>query len=210
VAPEPARIPGTIRFAEAFELDARAYELRRLGRVVKLERIPMEVLLLLVEQKGELVTREQIVEKVWGREVYLDTDNSINGAIRKLRQALRDDPVKPRVIQTVTGKGYRFIAAIEPAAAAASLSPVSVADPTPGKKPEAPVERLGATAPLRRWPVLLGLSLTLIAVLAIYLQRARPRPGPEPAGRRLMLAVLPFENLTGDPAQEYFSDGLTE
>jgi len=87
-------------------------ELRRSGRVIKLERIPMEVLLRLVEQEGQLVTKEQIAERIWGKEVFLDIDNSINGAIRKVRQALQDDPEKPHVIQTVTGKGYRFIAAV--------------------------------------------------------------------------------------------------
>jgi DNA-binding winged helix-turn-helix (wHTH) protein len=70
----------------------RFYELRRSGRVVKLERIPMELLLLLVVRKGELVTRDQIVERIWGKDAFLDADNSINGAIRKIRQVLKDDP----------------------------------------------------------------------------------------------------------------------
>src|SRR5208283_717202 len=83
--------------------------------MLKLERIPMEVLLFLVQQRGELVSREQIVERIWGKDVYLDTDNAINGAIRKIRQVLRDDPEQPRFIQTITGRGYRFIApVIEP------------------------------------------------------------------------------------------------
>ncbi len=70
----------------------------------------MELLLLLVEQAGQLVTREQIVERIWGKSLFLDTDNSINGAIRKIRQVLKDDPEHPRFVQTVTGRGYRFIA----------------------------------------------------------------------------------------------------
>ena len=77
----------------------------------------MEILLLLAQQHGKLVSREQIVEKVWGKGVYLDTDNSINGAMRKIRQALGDDSGEPRYVQTVTGLGYRFIA--QPAAACA-------------------------------------------------------------------------------------------
>ena len=72
----------------------------------------MEILLLLLEERGQLVTREQIVEKIWGKDAFLDTDNSINGAIRKIRQVLKDDPEQPRFIQTVTGRGYRFIAPI--------------------------------------------------------------------------------------------------
>ncbi len=101
-----------LRFGDDFELDPRAYELRRSGQVLKLERIPMELLLLLVEQRGQLVSREYIVEKIWGKDVFLDTDNSINAAIRKIRQVLGDDPDQPRFVQTVTGRGYRFIAPV--------------------------------------------------------------------------------------------------
>src|SRR5215470_13414077 len=97
-----------VRF-EDFELDVRLYQVRRSGRTLKLERIPMEVLFLLVERRGQLVTREEIIEKLWGKDVFLDTDNAINTAIRKIRQALKDDPEQPRFVQTVTGRGYRFI-----------------------------------------------------------------------------------------------------
>ena len=99
---------GLVRFDE-FEVDLRGYQLRRSGRTLKLERIPMEVLFLLVERRGQLVTREEIIEKLWGKDVFLDTDNAINTAIRKIRQVLKDDPEQPRFIQTVTGRGYRFI-----------------------------------------------------------------------------------------------------
>jgi len=206
VEPDPARIPRPLRFGQIFELDPRAYELRRSGRPLKLERIPMEILLLLVERKGQLVTRDEIVERVWGREVFLDTDNSINGAIRKLRQALRDDPEKPRVIQTITGKGYRFVAAVvEEAPAALAVSP-SVTSVEPKQSPALKSESLRADPFSGRWPMLLGLALLLIAAPILYLQRSRAQP----SRGRLMLAVLPFDNLTGDSSQEYFSDGLTE
>ena len=89
-----------------------AYELRSGGIPLKLKPIPMEMLMLLIERRGELVTREKIVERIWGKGVFLDSDNSINGAISKIRQVLRDDPEHPRFVQTVTGKGYRFIAEI--------------------------------------------------------------------------------------------------
>ena len=102
---------GLVRFDE-FEVDLRGYQLRRSGRTLKLERIPMEVLFLLVERRGQLVTREEIIEKLWGKDVFLDTDNAINTAIRKIRQVLKDDPEQPRFIQTITGRGYRFIAHI--------------------------------------------------------------------------------------------------
>ena len=108
----PVRLQSTIRFGEDFELDFQSYKLRRNDRVLKLERIPMDILLFLVEQRGQIASREQIAERIWGKDVFLDTDNSINGAIRKIRQVLRDDPEQPHFIQTITGQGYRFIAPV--------------------------------------------------------------------------------------------------
>src|ERR1700758_4647248 len=110
--PEQVQFSSPLKLGDDFELDPRAYELRRGGRSLKLERIPMELLLLLVEQRGQLVTREQIIEKIWGKDVFLDADTSINSAVRKIRQVLKDDPEQPRFIQTVTGRGYRFIAPV--------------------------------------------------------------------------------------------------
>src|SRR6516162_7176899 len=82
----------------------------------------MALLVLLIEHKGVLVTRDQIVERVWDRNVYFDTDNSINSAVRKLRQALKDDPECPKFILTVTGRGYRFVAPVEEVAPPAALN----------------------------------------------------------------------------------------
>lgn len=124
-----------------FELDVSRYELRRKGRAQKLERIPMELLIFLLEKQGSMASREEIAQRLWGKEVFVDTENGINTAIRKIRQTLRDDPNKPRFVLTVTGKGYRFV----------------------GEKPA-----------------------------------------------QVMLVVLPFENLSGDIAEDYFTDGLTE
>jgi TolB-like protein/DNA-binding winged helix-turn-helix (wHTH) protein len=95
-----------------FELDVTGYELTCGGRSIKLERIPMDLLLLLVDRRGQLVTRDDILGKLWGKDVFLDVDNSINTAISKIRVALKDDPEKPAFIKTVSGKGYRFIAPI--------------------------------------------------------------------------------------------------
>jgi len=131
VASEQVSFSSPIRFGEDFELDLRAFELRRAGRPIKLERIPMDLLVLLVEQRGQLVSREQIIERIWGKDVFLDTDNSINAAIRKIRQALKDDPEKPRFIQTITGRGYRFIAPIvdaSPVSGAGAVAPKPVPD----------------------------------------------------------------------------------
>ena len=117
-----------IRF-EDFDLDARSYRLRRSGEDLKLERIPFELLLLLVGHPGELVTREQIIEKLWGKGVQLDTENAINTAVRKVRLALGDDPMQPRFVQTVTGRGYRFIASV-----------ACPSSPATGEKPDQSLE----------------------------------------------------------------------
>ena len=108
----PSMLSTPVKFADNLELDWRAYELRRSGQPIRLSRIPMELLFLLVERRGELVTRDEIVARIWGKDVFLDTDNSINAAVRKLRQVLDDDPEHPRYLQTVTGMGYRFIAPV--------------------------------------------------------------------------------------------------
>src|ERR1700735_314762 len=101
------------RFAE-FQLDCASFELRRQGRThkserVSLERIPMELLILLLERQGRVVSRQEIVDRLWGKEVFVDTEHGINTAIRKVRQALKDDPDNPRFVRTVSGKGYRFV-----------------------------------------------------------------------------------------------------
>jgi eukaryotic-like serine/threonine-protein kinase len=133
VVSRPTAAPGTLRFGDDFELDVRAYELRSAGIPLKLKPIAMELLLFLVERRGELITRQQIVERIWGKGVFLDTDNSINGAISKIRQVLRDDAERPRFVQTVTGRGYRFTASVieaslppAPEAAAQTLNPESL------------------------------------------------------------------------------------
>src|SRR3981081_1707581 len=99
-----------------FVLDVSRYELTRDGKSVHMERIPMDLLILLVRDGGRLVSREEIIERLWGKDVHFDTDNSINTAIRKIRRALGEAPEKPHYIETVPGKGYRFKIPIELAA----------------------------------------------------------------------------------------------
>jgi DNA-binding winged helix-turn-helix (wHTH) protein len=197
VSSNPASVPPTIRFGEDLELDRSAYELRRSGRPVKLERIPLEILLLLTERPGQLVSREQIAERVWGKGTFLDIDNSINGAVRKIRQVLGDDPEHPRFIQTVTGRGYRFVAPILDPAVARTMEEPRPAPPTPTRMRQPSRRALRVAA---------ALALPLLFV-AIFWSRQRK---PAASSNRVMLAVLPFQNLTGDEGQEYFSDGLTE
>ncbi len=101
--------PNVFTFGE-FELDMGRYQLRRGGFLVKLENLPLELLMLLVKRRGDLVTRSEIEDQLWGRDVFVDVDQGINTAVRKVRQVLRDRPERPRYLQTVVGKGYRFLA----------------------------------------------------------------------------------------------------
>src|SRR5262245_55275317 len=108
----------TLRFGD-FELDVAAYELRGSGRPIRLERQPMDLLIVLVERRGQLVSRDEIVDRLWGKDVFVDVDTGVHTAVRKIRRALRDSPDAPVFVETVSGKGYRFIA------------PVEVVDPDP-------------------------------------------------------------------------------
>jgi len=105
-------MPGSFCFDD-FELDVAAYVLRRAGQRIKLEKIPMEVLVLLVQRAGDLVNRTEIQAALWGSDVFVDQDAAINTAIRKIRRALGDDAEHPRFVETVVGKGYRFVASLE-------------------------------------------------------------------------------------------------
>src|SRR6476661_8299236 len=91
------------------ELDLGRYELRRYGRRVKLEKKPMELLVFLVGQREQMVAREEIVKKLWRSDLFIDTNRNLNNIVRKIRTALHDDSAKPRFLETVVGKGYRFI-----------------------------------------------------------------------------------------------------
>ena len=215
----PAGTKESIRFAEDFEVDVRAFELRNAGRVLKLERLPLQVLLILIEQKGQLVTREEIAERVWGKNVFLDTDNSINVAVRKIRQVLKDDPQQPRFVETLPGRGYRFIAPVSEEEQNTS---------TPNRPEEAPGTDVHARpAPIRGdangdagstsvTGRLNRLSLFVIAVIACCAIALAAWIGWHyfygrgPAQPIRSIAVLPLQNLSGDSAQDFFADGMTE
>src|SRR5271167_4308717 len=154
-----------VRLGGDLELDPRAYELRRSGRRLKLERIPMELLLLLVERRGELVSREEIIERIWDKDVFLDTDSSINAAIRKIRQVLKDDPEKPLFIQTISGKGYRFVgptieAQISPEAGSPALTPTLASTGT-----SIDAKATAKTRFAKRWKVIVPAAVAGLALL---------------------------------------------
>ena len=101
-----------VRFAD-FELDFGHFQLYRRGEAVRLEGVPLQLLMHLVENRRQLVTREQIADVLWGKDVFVDVEQGINTAIRKIRIALADDSAQPRFLQTVVGRGYRFVAECE-------------------------------------------------------------------------------------------------
>jgi TolB-like protein/DNA-binding winged helix-turn-helix (wHTH) protein/Tfp pilus assembly protein PilF len=186
-------MPGASLKFDDLELDLGSYQLRRNGSVIKLERIPMELLILLASRNGQLVSREEIIEKLWGKDVFVDSEHGVNTAIRKIRNALQDDPEEPRFIETVVGKGYRFVAPL-------------VAAP---EERVLPATSAGHRSHLKPF-VLIGACVLAALSVGAYVGLRYFWPGGSAPGGRTMLAVLPFENLTGDPDQEYFSDGLTE
>ena len=200
---------GVIKFAE-FELDSGRYELRRGESVLKLEKIPMELLIVLVESNGQLITRDEIIEKIWGSDVFLDTEHGINTAIRKIRQALGDDPEQPRFVQTVTGKGYRFIAERKKEDERPSIPSLEI-----GTANQTQIA-LGQTDPAksgRRWaaPIVL-LALCLLGGVLLRFNAGGVRDWSltrnYSAGIH-SVAVLPLANLSGDASQDYFADGMT-
>jgi TolB-like protein/DNA-binding winged helix-turn-helix (wHTH) protein/Tfp pilus assembly protein PilF len=187
------------------ELNAAAFEVRRGRRVTKLERIPLQVLLMLIEERGTLVTREAIAERVWGKEVFVDVDNGINTAIRKIRQILNDDPQRPRFIETISGMGYRFIGPVEPVEGehAEVKSPESrLPDAEP--RPEA-----HAQAEEHRWRRIVWVASALALVLGMAAVGWWRYSRPEAHAIR-SIAVLPLQNLSGDSSQEFLADGMTE
>lgn len=190
-----------------FTLDQSSYRLSRGTRSLRLEKLPMELLLLLVERSGELVSRDEIRARLWGEEVFLDVDHSINTAVRKVRAVLRDDPDHPRFLETVVGKGYRFAAPVtsangDPIAQPQALSPPAPAlPPLPSAKPRFPMS-------LR--VLLAGAGLLMVLIAAWMLRRAPATANVVNHSRIASLAVLPLENLSGDPAQQYLADGMTE
>jgi TolB-like protein/DNA-binding winged helix-turn-helix (wHTH) protein len=214
-------VPVTIFEFGEFSLDCDRFELCRAGRSLKLERKPMELLILLATREGDLVTRAEIAERLWGNEVFVDTEHGINTAIRKIRQTLRDDPDQPRFVQTVMGKGYRFIGpisevqpplpAIQPESAAPGAIDVATTIPTP----QSSISETGVPSHrprLRSWLLIGASAVAVCCIMALTLRAhwSREHSARAAASNIQSIAVLPLDNLSGDPAQNYFADGMTD
>jgi TolB-like protein/DNA-binding winged helix-turn-helix (wHTH) protein len=187
-----------LKFAE-FEVDLKAGELRKFGVPQKLAGQPFEVLRVLLEHPQEVVTREEFQQRIWPKDTFVDYDLALRKAITRLREALGDSAENPRFIATVPRRGYRFIAPLSGSAEAVADSP--------------PVQEQGWFSRSLKTGLALGFgaALMLLVPLVLLLDRsAHGRPATTPTPEIRSLAVLPLQNLSSDPAQEYFSEGMTD
>jgi TolB-like protein/DNA-binding winged helix-turn-helix (wHTH) protein/lipoprotein NlpI len=206
----PATSRQCVRFG-AFEVDFRSQELRKHGNKVKLQGQPLKILAILLVRPGEMVTREALRKELWPEDTFVDFDSGLNSAIKKLREALGDSRESSRFIETLPRRGYRFIAPVEEEESAVPGPDTSYELPV-----QTPVGRRLSQYPL---PVIVGAGV--LAVLFIFIgtygarwrerlgAETRPRPGTGQQSIR-SLAVLPLENLSSDPNQEYLAEGMTD
>jgi TolB-like protein/DNA-binding winged helix-turn-helix (wHTH) protein len=205
--PETRPLPGTIRF-QAFELDTHSGQLRKHGIRLKLQDQPFRVLQVLLEHPGEVVTRDELQRQIWPSDTFVDFERGLNNAVKRLREALGDSADSPRYVETLPKRGYRFVASVERRNAIAGTV-ASDENPVPAQtipKPASP--RL-----LLRAPVVVAIGFVAAGASLFALDAGRVR------SRLLLklrpsviqsLAVLPLQNLSGDPSQEYFADGMTD
>jgi TolB-like protein/DNA-binding winged helix-turn-helix (wHTH) protein/Flp pilus assembly protein TadD len=208
---EDHQLRGPLRFG-VFELDLRAGELRKHGLRVRLQEQPFQVLVMLIEHPGEVVTREELRRKLWSAGTFVDFDHGLNKAINKIREALGDSAESPRFVETVARRGYRFLAEVKVAEAAPVRSPELAAQPQPAaetpNRPDLPgkVATVSSLSPSLTWKISVFVLLVLVASLAAWKLHSWNRSSP---GIR-SLAVLPLENLSNDASQDYFADGMTD
>jgi TolB-like protein/DNA-binding winged helix-turn-helix (wHTH) protein/Tfp pilus assembly protein PilF len=203
----PSRV---VHFGD-FAADLHTGELRKNGIKIKLQEKPFQILASLLEHPGELITREALREKLWPADTFVDFDHSLGTAIGKLRQALGDSAQEPRFVETVSSRGYRFIGSVSPANQP-TPAPLTSTAILGGEVMPGPAAK---TNTARRLVVRLAFGLIggalLIGIALEFnmggVRRWMRRQSDPPVGS---LAVLPLENLSGDPAQDYFADGMTD
>jgi TolB-like protein/DNA-binding winged helix-turn-helix (wHTH) protein len=197
---ETGRAEQTTKFG-IFEVDLRSGELRKSGSRIKLQEQPFKVLQALLERPGEVVTRDELRRRIWPDENFGDFDHAVNVAITKLRAALGDSAESPHLIETLHRRGYRFI------------FPVDVVAPQGLQSSVAGMESVAESAPLRRKLRIAGLGAVCVLGFLFILNVGRWREYLSLRGTNphiQSLAVLPLANLSHDPAQAYFTDGMTD
>ena len=207
---EDLRVHVRLRFA-VFELDLRAGELRKRGLRVRLQEQPFQLLAMLLEHPGEVVTREELQKKLWPADTFVDFDHGLNKAISKIREALGDSAESPRFVETVARRGYRFIAEVKSADTAPVHSPEPATQPHPTAqtdRPDLAGKPATRTALLSSpvWNISALALFLLIASLAVWKLHSWNHPSPVIRS----LAVLPLESLSSDASQDYFADGMTD
>jgi TolB-like protein/DNA-binding winged helix-turn-helix (wHTH) protein len=192
-----------LRF-DRFELDVRAGELRKAGVKLRLQGQPIQVLAALLNSAGELVTREELQAQLWPAETFVDFDHSLHNAIARIREALGDSAGTPRYIETLPRRGYRFIGTVERIGFEEPLRSAPIEPPLLSS--EAPVVPVQS----RRRTIFIAIAalLMVVAVAVVLLLTLSHRASATPSVRSI--AVLPLANFSGDPAQEYFVDGMTD
>jgi TolB-like protein/DNA-binding winged helix-turn-helix (wHTH) protein len=195
----PSRPP--IRFG-IFEVDVRAGELRKQGLKIKLQEQPFQILQVLLERPGEVVTREELQQRIWPNNTFVDFDHGLYNAIKKLREALGDSADSPRYIETLARRGYRFIGPLNGASGGLSAAPTASQEASARLRPK---YSKAATGFILSAMLLLGV---LLALNPSKLREKLLNRNDAPTIRSL--AVLPLQNLSGDPTQELFADAMTE
>jgi TolB-like protein/DNA-binding winged helix-turn-helix (wHTH) protein len=197
--PAPASSTDRVQFG-VFELDLQRAELRKSGVKVKLQEQPLKVLQVLLERPGQIVGREELQKRIWPVNTFVEFDQGLYSAMARLREALGDSSDSPRFIETVARRGYRFIAPISGMPRQNVQSSAKAEEPKSLALRRAIVSVLGG---------LLGGTLLLAGLLAFNVGGVRNWLRLRTTPIR-SIAVLPLENLSGDPEQEYFTDGITD
>ena len=205
---------GMARFG-AFEFNLKTGELRKGGIRIKLPNQSVDILAALLERPGELVTREELCARLWPTDTFVDFDHGLNNATNRLREALGDSAEEPRFVETLPRRGYRFVAPTQVAVPRKSeVQSTVIASEGAGVLPSSETAPSVSLPPAffqwrKLWLAAAGAGIVVALILWLYLGRQRPM-GTKAAGRIQSIAVLPLENLSGDPSQEYFADGMTD